>query len=331
MGVQVVGRLPLNQLLYDVPDTSARSMGRKALIMNAIEKITWVALISITAAIFTVSYSGLVLTGYLPLVLVGCALSTPILAIGASRLNLLASSYANKTAIEKSVENELKAISHWKEPEIRQFFEDHQLRINRVPVEPLRQKIEREEVAKQAEHDSQWKNVIRRFLENHGICVAPAAVEPPRQIDAFTALLPAIARFKYMHQLHIDIERKSKALLDQQYVCDTPIKRNIRRESRNFAHIKHEFEALPKALEAAFLLHIIENPTLQGELKDVGEFRMKAFDAREQDRQYPPVDDDYFVFNQNVNRPALKLRTDIEANMSPSALRFKLFPRALQA
>src|SRR3990167_8870746 len=120
--------IALNHYLHEMPATSASRLRNKALAINVLEKISWVAFFAIMAAIFTVSYAGLSLTGSLPLVLVSMALCSPLLGLAASQLNTWSFGYAKKAELEEGVNTDLKAIAHWKTREIEGFFREHNLR-----------------------------------------------------------------------------------------------------------------------------------------------------------------------------------------------------------
>lgn len=304
MGVQAVGNLPLNHYFNEIPEKSASSLRCKALALNVLEKISWVAFLAIMATIFTVSYAGISLTGNLPLILVAMVLFTPIFAVGASQFNIMSSGYAQKAAIEEGVTNELKLIAKWKTPEIEQFIREQGLHLDLIPLDALKQKN-----------------------ENEPLC----------------ALLPLIARFNFLHRLENDTERASKEKLahrieDEIAEAETerekPIeesqKRLIRLANRQIAWRQHELEAIPRGLDAAVMLHIIQNPTLLDlTLTKIGEFRAKSYDERMFDRHFAPINDEYFAFHKDLHRPSLTL-AEIEQDMAPRALRLKLFPLAIR-
>lgn len=292
MSVQAPASPRLNHYFYEVPEKTAASLNRKALAFSVLEKISWVAFVAIIAAVFTVSYAGIAMAGNLPLVMVGMALASPILALAASQLHLTASGYAKRAAIEESVAKELRAIADWGPPQIQNFFQENGLRAGLPHLYP------------------------------------------------FSLLLPLIARFKFLDNLRRNLETSSREKLAHSIERDIaqsevrlgkPIEENhkrlIRLANRQIAWTQHEHEAIPRALDAAVMLHIIENPTLELGLTDIGQFLAKTFEERKFDQEFEPRNDDYFRFHPSLNRRPITL-AEIEQNMEPSVLRIKLFPRS---
>lgn len=294
-------QISLNHYLIESPSQAASSLRRKALSWSVLEKICWVAIVAITAVVLTISYSGIVLTGSLPFVVGGIGVVAIGAAFGVSKFRILSDQYSSQYEIEHGVERELNAIANWTTPQIQQFLQEERLDVNQIPLDALKQK----------EKD-----------------------EPLR------ALLPLIARFKYYKSVAEDLGKKSREDLggkieerirnkEIQDGKPTPedIKRRIRLINRQIAWERHELGAIPKALEGALLLNLMQMPTLELSLSDLGECRAKSFEERMFDRIYEPRNDDYFVFHANLNRAKLSL-TEIEQNMEPRALRIQLFPGA---
>jgi hypothetical protein len=277
----------LNHYLHEVPKNTASRLRCKALALNTLEKISWIAFVAIMATIFTLSYAGMSLTGSLPMILVGMALFSPLLGIGAAQFNACRVRYMRRAEIEEGVAAELSAIAGWGTREIEGFFREHNLRLDRVPLNVLRQKN---------------------------------SAEPLR------ALLPLIARFRFLHRLEVDAEMASRNLLTQRgNGAEDEQQRVIRLAIRQFAYKKHELEAIPRGLDAAILLQLIENPNMELSVGDIGTFRAKGKDERQFDRD--EGHDEYFVFHSNLNRRPITLR-EIDADMAPRTLRLKLFPSA---
>lgn len=170
---------------------------------------------------------------------------------------------------------------------------------------------------------------IQDFLRENGL---NSNLEP-------SLLLPLIARFNYLHKLSVNTERASREKLTRSIENDIvqaearlgkPIEENqkrfIRLANRQIAWNQHEQEAIPRALDAAVMLQIIQNPTLELSLADIGHFLAKSFEERAFDRQFEPRNDDYFRF-RTAGRQPLTL-AEIEQDMSPRALRLKLFSQA---
>lgn len=291
MAIQAVG--PLNHYLTEDLSANVTRLNRKALAANVLEKICWVAFLAIVGVIFAVSYAGITLTGSLPLVMVGLALSGPLFGLAASHLNIRTRAFSQQAEGEQKVLDKLGEISGWEEGEVRQFFLQQHLDITKLPLRPLQQK------------------------------------EPERP---HKALLPLIARFMYMQELSEKAEEMAQRNLHlepQQSIEETQ-KRILRLTSRQIGWKQHEHEAIPRALEAALLLQEIENPQMDVSLNDLGTFRAKSFEERMFNRDFPPVSDEYFVFHPANRRLPLTLQ-GIEEDMSPSTLRGKLFPQPIRA
>lgn len=288
---------PLTPYLTEMPAKTASNLRCKAFAINVLEKISWVAFFAIMGTIFAVSYAGVALTGNLPMLLVGMALFSPLLSIGASQLSTWSDSFARRAELEEGVAKELRAISRWRSADVEAFFREQGLHIDQVPMEALRVKNSQEPLS---------------------------------------ALLPLIARFKFLHRLEVKAEESSRELLRKiDPNPEKPIpemeKRNIRLSWRRSGWRQHECEAIPTGLNAAVMLHLIENPMFKKlELLAIGECRAKTFEGRRSEREFPPFTNEYFVFKPSLNRPPLTL-DEIEQDMAPKALRLKLFPRAIRA
>ncbi len=160
---------------------------------------------------------------------------------------------------------------------------------------------------------------IKEFLDSHSIVPQPHV--PIR------TLLPLIARFEAKKSEANIAKLASDQLLQS---SDIPI-RTIRLQHRVIGWNILEQEALPAALEAALMLQILSQPFSQLRLSDIGEIEQKTFEERQADRKFGPrdhcPDDDYFIFKER-NRQVLTLR-EIVDDLSPDALREKLFPREI--
>lgn len=321
MGVQAVQNLPLNHFVTDlhqsnrtaveVLEGNVKSLERKALACAALEKISYVALIAIMATILAVSYSSVVLTGGLPLLLAGMALSAPVIACVLPKFALLANQFSKRAEVERQVSLQLKDIEHWRTPEINQFLLAERLVADRIP-----------------------SNALRQINPNEPLC----------------ALLPLIARFKFLKARSEEIEgmvansraqqeaefRKKEAEMGKP--IDPKIKQKIRFEVEETVGRQHEQEGVPLALNAAILLDLIQNPTQQDldiepfslEIPGVGNCVPKSFAERIFGRNDNPRNDDYFTFHPDLHRDPLPLQA-IEQNIEPRDLRILLLPNAIRA
>ena len=169
-------------------------------------------------------------------------------------------------------------------------------------------------VAEQFKRIKNWQEPqIREFLERHA--VTPLLQIPPR------ALLPLIARFETLRIQADAAKLKSDEMMQ---AADIPKPdREHRIINRSIGWQILEGEAVPAALDAALILQILSQPTLQIRISDLGSLKQKSLEERLADRQYGP-DDDFLVFHETERSP-LTLR-EIAVDLSPQALRAKLFP-----
>ncbi len=307
---QKVEPIPLHQYVTESSEKNFLNLKCKAITYKALEIISWVAFVVIMATVFSLFYTGVVLTGAPAYLMVGLIISTAFLPHFATKFSVNSFQYSSKAETEGRVMMHLKKLldDNWDtDPtKIEQFFKD---------IGP-------------------------------DFALAPKDVEALKRVDAekpFNALLPLIARYNFLKELSEAAEKTHKERpleVEEEFrkkeaetgkPIDFAIKKKWRLEGRSMAWFNHEFEAIPRALEAAVMLEIIQKPTSAGLcLPMLGELRAKTFDERTFDRIYAPINDDYFVFHPKFNRKPLTL-TEIEQNMAPNALRRKLFPNAIRA
>lgn len=130
--------IQLNPYISEVPEKNANQLRCKALALNTLAVITTIAIVAIVGAVLAVSLGLGALTGTLPFILVGLAIATPFLAMGASKLKSMANEYSENHFIEKGVADELKLIANWKTAEIEQFFAEKGLPHDQLPLDALR-------------------------------------------------------------------------------------------------------------------------------------------------------------------------------------------------
>jgi len=128
----------LNSYITEVPEKNAKQLRSKALALNVLAIITIVAIVAIVGAVLAVSLGIGAMTGTMPFILVGLALTTPFLSMGTSKLRAMASTYSEKGAIEQGVADELKKITHWRTPEIEAFLREKGIDPNQLPIDALR-------------------------------------------------------------------------------------------------------------------------------------------------------------------------------------------------
>ncbi len=285
-----VAAVHLNHYLTENPVQSAAKLKCKARIFNILEKICWVALAAIVAAVLTISYSSKVLTGTASLFVAGMALSTILFACGLSYFSTRSSQLSREAEHENGVARHLKDLKEtkkWKTPEIQRFLEEQGVDLHQIPLESL-----------------------RRLNREEPLC----------------ALLPLIARFNYLKECAQNLEGIAQEEAKKQYadIDDLDKRRKFQSTSRRIACEIHELKAIPKMLEAAILLPILQQPTQELSLLSIGKFAEKSLEERVLDRdpRYGPTNDDYFIRHDGC----IITLTEIEQNMEPRALRLKLLP-----
>jgi len=165
---------------------------------------------------------------------------------------------------------------------------------------------------------------IKSFLKEHRILESSLPMGDLKKIDSkepLRALLPAIARYRYWQQ-----QTETQFLRYQANLHNKSEVESLRTAGRIRAWSILEDQVVPAALQAALMLQIIAQPTLQVAWENLGECKMKSFDQRMFDR-WLDRSDEYFVF-QEPNRPRLNLE-ELCALIDPlkiDDLRLKLFP-----
>lgn len=296
-----------NHYLDNIPAATASNLKRKVFAVSLLEKISWVAIVALSALVLTISYGGVVLTGALPFVMTGLGLATVFSAWGLTKARTWSETCNRELITETKVAHHLNQIQHWQAPEITQFLENQQIDIQQIPMPILAHKNPE---------------------------------EPLR------ALLPLIARFNFLKSESEMIERVSLDHLNiriEQNLTDrdrelareskppTPetVKREVRTIARRMTWYERELKGFPLALNAAILLEIIQRPQQEFKLADLGTYYAKTFEERVFDRTFEPRNDHYFVFNESLHRPPITF-AEIEQNFEPKALRFRLFPNEIR-
>ncbi|OGN56254.1 MAG: hypothetical protein A3D96_02255 [Chlamydiae bacterium RIFCSPHIGHO2_12_FULL_44_59] len=293
-------QLPLNHYLTEVPSERATSLHRKGLLYGIITKTAWVAIAAIMAALFYVSYMGVVLTATRFMILGGLVLFTLPLSFGLSKFQLLSDHYFFQANMESDVAKQLKKIEDWGPVQIEQFLQEHGLHSASLPWDNLRQL---------------------------------------NQEEPLRTLLPLIARYQLLEESGQQANSAAKNALA--YKMDDAYFQNLAEKLKkpfdslekrthrlqHYVHAYNAFEtvALPKFMEAALVLQLIQQPQKNFSLSEVGEIHSKGYDERCFDRTFEPKNDDYFVFRPEYNRPPIAL-TKIENNLNPVEIRPLIFP-----
>jgi hypothetical protein len=136
---------------------------------------------------------------------------------------------------------------------------------------------------------------------------------------------PLLARYEMIRQKIETLNESIKECLHGEKVLksEDSLESEIRFTSRNIAWQQLEHEKLPLLFDAALILQILYQPTLQLQISDLGLFYIKSFAERQFDRLYGP-NDDYFVFHDKERR-SITLK-ELEEDLSAHSIRKKLFP-----
>lgn len=135
---------------------------------------------------------------------------------------------------------------------------------------------------------------IRAFLISHEITSPTTDAHLPK-------FIPLIARFNARTQQIKNLKEESDKLLLSSNLPD----RELKTWQRNIGWNIRERKTIPAALEAAFVLQILKDPTLKGSLSDHFYLLQKTFEERQFDRLYD-ANDTYLKFLKQ-NRPPLDL------------------------
>lgn len=239
----------LSRYVTEIPQKIAAEQGRKAVLYSLASKVCLVAFIAIVAGVLSISIG--LLAPLSPALTFGMILSTLPLQVGfqSYMMRSLECSTTADAADEKA--NELVRIQHWAKPQIEAFFKEHNLSMEKLPMD-----------------------LLRRLNPK----------EPLR------ALLPAIASYNHLcktAQKHF--QEHEENLYNR---LENPTLHYLGRQ-RGW-HIL-EYQAIPAALQAALVLQIIAEPTIQSNLENLGAFHAKEFDQRRFD-QLLDGNDECFVF-----------------------------------
>ncbi|MGB7979100.1 MAG: hypothetical protein WCF19_08120 [Chlamydiales bacterium] len=315
MSLQVGGSVSLTHFLTDLHQggstpsqilkKNVTSIERKAFVFNALEKICYVALLAIMAAIFAVSYTTAVLTPGLTLVMAGMALSTPLIMLSLHPIVKRAQQWSRLAHTERQVYLQLKQIERWDSSQVESFLKEQHVDLKRIPLDHL-----------------------RRLNPQAPLC----------------ALLPLIARFNYYSGRFREIEAGVQKALPAQEAhfakreteegkpADPREKQKIRFESWRTARNQLELNGAPSFLYAEVMRRLLQTPSnreldIQPEayqIRTVGLLAPMEPAARAFHRTYSIPNDDYLLFFDG--RPSLSL-SDIERNAgSPHKLQPVLFP-----
>lgn len=287
---------PLNHYLTETSQKTISQLERKALFLNIVEKVAWVAFIAIMAAVLTTYYCGYVLTGGTAALMVGLILTTPFIMAFLPKFRNDINRCNAAIETEQKVVAEQAKISHWKTAEVKEFLQTQELNSEEILLDALKQ------------------------------------ISPD---EPLVALLPLIARFNYLKNGAIRIYDEATKVLntktvekaldpkDPKYSDKLLTQITIRRHTRQIEWQKIEFSAIPIAFEAAEILQIMKDPRHNGNLESIGVRTPKPYDGRMFDSKYEDKDE-YFVFNDSKRAPITF--TEIETvKLDPVNLRQRLY------
>ncbi len=304
---------PLNHLVTDLYHKDLKAsevlekkifwLNVKATLFSTLEKVCYVALVALIGTVFAVSYNLLTLTGVGPIVMAGLIITSPLFMSLASKLAHLGQVYSALAEAETRVNLKLRQIENWSLEDVKQFFTEHSLDFDRVPLERL-----------------------QSLDEKH-----------PEKL-----LLPMIARFEMLNDSLNEVLKTNRELpqkleegfakqASEGHKVSQADKQQLRYESQKGRWKRLESIAIPFALNAAALLHLIENPkdtkvdvVLGKDIPGLGHCVPRSWGARMFAKESPDYNDDYFVFQPKLKRKPLKF-TQIEENKyNPTNLRFLL-------
>lgn len=230
------------------PSDQARICARKAFLFNVIEKVSWVALLAIMGVVLFASFSSTMLTGMMPLVLLGAVISTAPLSMLLPKIHLKATNYYKQAQFERDVAAELEKIEGWTEDNVKGFLTAKGLNPDQIPTEKL-----------------------RTIRSDSPLC----------------ALLPLIARFQFMEKratkIYEDVKKTFKPR-ERQAPSNSLEDRSLVLNQRRIAWHQIEFEAYPRLLQSALYLAMMQNPTLGDLTPDkVGTYHAKEVTERQLD------------------------------------------------
>ena len=167
---------------------------------------------------------------------------------------------------------------------------------------------------------------IEAFLKGHNISLSSLPLASLERINAkepLKALLPAIARYFYWRnqaQTHLNTH-----LTNLYNTAEDP---DFRFHGQKMGWRILENQALPAVLQAAFILQIISQPTLQIELDQMGVCQIKSFAKRSMGWMLDGTNaDNYFLFHDPARKPlVLQELQSMLGKLDIDQVRQKLFP-----
>lgn len=125
----------LNRSVTESPKYLHDKHAQKARLWSCASKICTIALVAIFAA---AAFSICLAPELTAVATIGACICALPLHAGALFFNTQASIHQNRAATEQAIKIELQTIIHWKREEIEQFFKDHDLCLDLLPIEALR-------------------------------------------------------------------------------------------------------------------------------------------------------------------------------------------------
>lgn len=167
------------------------------------------------------------------------------------------------------------------------------------------------------------KPQIEAFFKKHNLSMEKLPMDLLRRLnpkDPLRALLPAIASYNHLcNTARKHFKEHEENLYNR---LENPTLHYVARQKG--WHIL-EYQAIPSALQAAFVLQIIANPTIQSNLEDLGACQAKEFDRRRFD-QLLDGNDSCFVFkDENRSQLTFGAVQQMVSKQDFDGLRLKLF------
>lgn len=126
----------LHRFITQVPQKIADEANRKATLYNLALKVSLVAIVAIAATFIGITFG--LITPFHPLVPFVLLLSTVFIAGFQSLMVARAADCMDRAIEAEEIAKELDRIKHWQRPQIEAFFNEHNLSLDKLPIDMLR-------------------------------------------------------------------------------------------------------------------------------------------------------------------------------------------------
>lgn len=135
-----IGNVTLNKYLIESPDKKAFELKCKAFAFSSLEKISYVAMLAITAVALFFFHTGVVLAGPSAYLMVGLIFGIVGMMAITPWFIKKSIAYRNAAEEESRVAEKLKnELSGWSEDQVKQFLTEQGINPQEIPLEELRQ------------------------------------------------------------------------------------------------------------------------------------------------------------------------------------------------